>query len=35
MRYKSHYRTFSTHQGIDNMMPDDVYYRRKPLPKAV
>ena len=22
------------HQGLDNMTPDDVYYRRKPLPEA-
>ena len=22
------------HQGLDNLTPDDVYYRRKPLAKA-
>ena len=22
------------HQGLDNRTPDDVYYRRKPLPEA-
>ena len=22
------------HQGLDNRIPDDVFYKRKPLPKA-
>ncbi len=32
--YLRYFNEERPHQGLDNMTPDDVYYRRKPLTKA-
>ena len=32
--YLRYFNEERPHQGLDNRTPDDVFYKRKPLPKA-
>ena len=32
--YLHYFNEKRPHQGLDNRTPDDVFYKRKPLPKA-